>query len=188
MAALLDAGTERDLIFLIVKYIRERGVMSMEEICRHHNLSDDFFTFAKSQDKIGWLRFLEGMVSKELPRLVQKRDLDGDIGDVDKWMTLLITQLLEVVHGMWIYRNVVVHDELNGFYAVQGREKLQRAPGRAELGRRVRGWGVAPALVRKRVAGRPAGGAGGVVVAATGLWCCGCDGGGLAAHAGVAAP
>ena len=127
MTGLLEADTERDLIFLIVKYIRERGGMSMEEICRHHNLPEEFFSFAKSQDRIGWRRFLEGMVSKELPCLVKKRDLDGDIVDIDKWMTLLITQLLEIVHGMWIYRNVVVHDELSGFYAVQGRERLQKA-------------------------------------------------------------
>ena len=67
------------------------------------------------------------MVSKELPELIFVRDVEGEIEDIGKWMELLITNLLEVTHGMWIYRNVVVHDELEGFYAVQGREKLQRA-------------------------------------------------------------
>ena len=46
---------------------------------------------------------------------------------MNKWMSLLITQLLEITHGMWIYRNVMVHDELNGFYATEGRERLQAA-------------------------------------------------------------
>ena len=34
-------------------------------------------------------------------------------------MSLLITQLLEITHRMWIYRNVMVHDKLNGFYATE---------------------------------------------------------------------
>ena len=70
---------------------------------------------------------MEGMVSKQLPDLVMKRDEEGNISDIRTWMKLLITQLLEVTHGLWIYRNVMVHDELNGIYATEGRERLQRA-------------------------------------------------------------
>ena len=124
---LVEAGTERDLVFLIAKYIRERGATSMEDICIDRNLPVEYLPFARSQDKIGWRRFLEGMVSKQLPGLVKDRDAEGEITDVKKWMSLLITQLLEITHGMWIYRNVMVHDELNGFYATEGRERLQAA-------------------------------------------------------------
>eukprot|EP00956_Cyclotella_meneghiniana_P010714 scaffold14988_cov36-Cyclotella_meneghiniana.AAC.1 len=124
---LVECGTERDLVFLILHYIRSRGESSMLDICREHELPEEYFRFAKSQDKIGWRRFLEGMVSKELPDLVFLRDVEGEIEDISKWMEILITNLLEVTHGMWIYRNVVVHDELEGFYAVKGRERLQRA-------------------------------------------------------------
>lgn len=35
--------------------------------------------------------------------------------------------LIEFTHGMWVYRNVVVHNELEGFYTVQGGENLQGA-------------------------------------------------------------
>ena len=48
-------------------------------------------------------------------------------------MSLLITQLLEITHGIWIDRNVILHDELTGIYAVEGRDEgrwqiqLQRA-------------------------------------------------------------
>ena len=99
----------------------------MVEICREHSLPEEYRRFAQSQDQIGWRRFLEGMVSKELPTLVFERDVEGEIDNISNWMQNLITNLLELTHGMWIYRNVVVHDELEGFYAVQGREKLQRA-------------------------------------------------------------
>ena len=99
----------------------------MEEICLSYTLSDDYRLFARSQDRIGWRRFLEGMVSKQLPALVTKRDVEGNISDIGTWMTLLITKLLEVTHGLWIYRNVMVHDELNGLYATEGRERLQQA-------------------------------------------------------------
>ena len=58
----------------------------MVDICREHSLPDDYFRFANSQDKIGWRRFLEGMVSKELPELVFVRDVEGEIEDIGKWM------------------------------------------------------------------------------------------------------
>ena len=40
------------------------------------------------------------MVSKELPELIFVRDVEGEIEDIGKWMELLITNLLEVTHGM----------------------------------------------------------------------------------------
>eukprot|EP00956_Cyclotella_meneghiniana_P029291 scaffold70426_cov59-Cyclotella_meneghiniana.AAC.2 len=124
---MVELGTDRDLVFLMLQYIRCRGTMSMEDICRERSLPEAFLPFARSQDTIGWRRFLEGMVSKRLPDLARDLDAEGDIPNIAKWMESLITNLLEVTHGMWIYRNVVVHDELEGVYAVQGRERLQRA-------------------------------------------------------------
>ena len=123
---MVDAGVERDLVFLIIRFIQGRGNSSMEDICRNYSLPQEYRKFAQSQDKIGWRRFLEGMVSRELRDLVEHRGDRKKLGEANKWMEKLVVQLLEITHGLWIYRNVVVHDELNGFYALEGRERLQR--------------------------------------------------------------
>ena len=123
---LQTSGVERDLIFLIVKFIHERGNASMEDICRNFNLPVEYRQFARSQDKIGWRRFLEGMVSCQLQELIERGGNVEKRGDIKKWMEQFVVQLIEITHGLWIYRNVVVHDELDGIYAVEGRERLQR--------------------------------------------------------------
>lgn len=120
------SGVERDLVFLVVKFIRERGDMSMEDICRNFNLPPEYLTFARSQDQIGWRRMLEGMVSKELAVILNEGGVETKLDDVNKWLQKYVVNLLEITHGLWIYRNIVVHDELSGFYATEGRERLQR--------------------------------------------------------------
>jgi hypothetical protein len=124
--SLNDIGTPRDLTFLIVKYIRERGTLSMEQLVRYHDLPPEYIPFAKSQDQIGWCRFLEGMVSGEIVALIESLGLeDNPHTSVDKWMSLLITQLLELTHGLWIYRCLVIHDPDTGVLAIRRKEALQ---------------------------------------------------------------
>jgi hypothetical protein len=48
-----SVGTNRDLIFLVGKYIRGRGHLTMEEICDDFHLPPTFCSFALSQDRIG---------------------------------------------------------------------------------------------------------------------------------------
>ena len=123
---LVNAGLERDLVFLIVKYIQERGGTTMEDICRNHNLPHCFLTFARSQDTIGWRRFLEGMISSKITDAIKEGRSDLEFEE-DKFIKQLVIKLLEITHGLWIYRNMVVHDEESGLYAVEGRERLQQA-------------------------------------------------------------
>jgi hypothetical protein len=119
-------GTHRNLTFLLIKFIRGRGYLTMQDICNQHNLPQEYTTFAISQDKIGWRRFLEGMVSRKLYLLLCNIGLrSGYTLDLDKWMTELITRLLELTHSLWIYRNVVVHDEEAGTHATRRKELLQ---------------------------------------------------------------
>lgn len=37
---------------------------------------------------------------------------------------MVIQKLLELTHGMWIYRNLTIHDAAKGVLAVQRKEKL----------------------------------------------------------------
>ncbi len=43
---------------------------------------------------------------------------------LDKWCTGLITRLLEITHGQWLYRNYIVHDPVSGIIATARKEEL----------------------------------------------------------------
>ena len=83
---------------------------------------------------------MEGMVSTHLVEL--QRDYLGCIGSrrcALKWISGLITQLLQVTHSQWLYRNVVVHDNTTGTLIAKYKEELlkeidrQKAMGPDEL-------------------------------------------------------
>jgi hypothetical protein len=121
-------GTHRNLTFLLVKFIRGRGHQTMHEIYEQYNLPSSYDAFTRSQDMIGWRRFLEGMVSKKLFSLLQEIGLQpGYTMDLNTWMSELTTHLLEITHSLWIYRNVVVHDNAAGTHATRRKELLQTA-------------------------------------------------------------
>jgi hypothetical protein len=118
-----DVGTPRNLTYLIVAFIKGRGDIPMEMLAQR--LPEHYLTFAKLQDEIGWRRFLEGMVSKHLYELAMMEEFqEGCRLSEDKWVHQLIQKLLEITHGLWIYRNLTIHDSAKGVLAVQRREKL----------------------------------------------------------------
>jgi hypothetical protein len=43
---------------------------------------------------------------------------------VEKWSSGLITRLLEITHGQWIYQNFFVHDLVLGIIATAKKEEL----------------------------------------------------------------
>jgi hypothetical protein len=59
-----DADTNPDLADCIVEYVQRRGQESMEETIQE--MPRRFNAMGQSQDRIGWRRFLEGMISKEI--------------------------------------------------------------------------------------------------------------------------
>ena len=82
--------------------------------------------FAESQDVIGWRRFMEGMVSKEMVKIQDNyHTFHGGKYDALGWTEQLVIRLLEVTHGQWLYRNVLVHDQVSGILATQRKERLQ---------------------------------------------------------------
>ena len=76
---------------------------------------------------IGWTQVLEGMVSKEFVRVQTSYIATRRRPKMtaSRWITGLITRLLEIAHGQWIYRNFVVHDSISGTLATQAKEVLQ---------------------------------------------------------------
>jgi hypothetical protein len=118
-----DGKAPRNLTHLIVAFIKGRGEIPMETLAQR--LPEHYLPFAMAQDRIGWRRFLEGMVAKELYELAEIEEFqDGWRSTADKWVRQLIQKLMEITHGLWIYRNLTIHDSAKGVLAVQRREKL----------------------------------------------------------------
>jgi len=108
-----DDNTEMELAYWIPKYILMRGTKPFAEM---GDMSDSMYQLAKSQDKIGWRRFTEGCVSKEL----QKRQsfhlqMSSSRLNGSDWTRQLISRILQITHSQWIYRNISLHNKTNGY-------------------------------------------------------------------------
>ena len=79
---------------------------------------------------------MEGMVSKELLALDPFDVIcpSCKISHVE-WVHTLIRKLLEATHGVWIYRNITMHDKIAGLVATKEKEQLiQEIEKQIELG------------------------------------------------------
>ena len=117
------ADTDPDLTESIVEYVRRRGTVTMKEAI--NDAPPRFRQMALSQDKIGWRRLLEGMISKEIATIQRQYiAVNGSHTSLNKWCSGLITRLLEITHGQWLYRNYIVHDPVSGTIATAKKEEL----------------------------------------------------------------
>ena len=83
------------------------------------------YKLVQSMDKIGWRRYMEGMISSEaLATQAECVDLGGCSLLLDNWAKVLAINLLEFTHGKWIYRNMLVHDTVSGLKAGERKEEL----------------------------------------------------------------
>ena len=86
-----------------------------------------FHELGQSVDRIGWRRFMEGMVSNEVVTLQAEFVALGNCSlSLNGWTKGLVVKLLETTHGQWLYRNVQVHDTVSGWKAAERKENLQR--------------------------------------------------------------
>ena len=77
-----EADTDSGLTDSIVEYVQPRGTVMMEEAISE--APPRFRPMALSQDKIGWQRFLEGMISKEITNIQQQYYVQST-GHVSVW-------------------------------------------------------------------------------------------------------
>ncbi len=82
---------------------------------------------AKAQDAIGWRRFMEGMICKEIWAIQKTYTALSGLGtSMEKWTGELVTKLLEVTHGQWLYGNIQVHNKVSGALATLRKEEIQK--------------------------------------------------------------
>jgi hypothetical protein len=113
-------NADPDLRECIYEYSMGQGRLLMEEICIENCYGERYNAMARAQDSIGWQRFMEGMVCKEI-RAIQHThtSITGLQCNTEHWGRELVTRLLKVTHGQWLYRNVQVHDRISGTLATQ---------------------------------------------------------------------
>ena len=69
---------------------------------------------------------MEGMVAEELVEFVRLYGVGEDCKlEADIWVERLVIKLLEVTHGQWIFRNLMVHDSVSGVLVTKDKEELQ---------------------------------------------------------------
>ena len=121
---LREVGTDPDLRHCLVQFARSRGNDSLENICQPISR---FRQMARVQDKLGWRRFLEGMITQPMIDLqYQYQTVRGSRRSIKSWASGLVIKLLEITHGQWLYRNVVVHDAMSGTLVTKRKEEIQR--------------------------------------------------------------
>jgi hypothetical protein len=120
---LYDTDMDQELADCIVEYVQRQGQETMEEIVQE--APRRFNAMGQSQDRIGGRRFLERMISKEITGLQQQYyALNGSKMSLEKWSLGLITRLLEIMHGQWVYCNFIVHDRVSSTIATARKEEL----------------------------------------------------------------
>jgi hypothetical protein len=71
---------------------------------------------------------MEGMISRELVELQKYAIIESESRmSVDTWAKGLVIKLLEITHGQWLYRNVVVHDKTTGDLVSRRKEEIRDA-------------------------------------------------------------
>ena len=95
-----------------------------------HGTGRRYRKLAASQDLIGWRRFMEGIISKEILVIQQEYlDMKGTCSTPTtptSWAKGLIICLVEITHGQWLYQNFHVHGIVTGFHATRRKEGLQK--------------------------------------------------------------
>ena len=124
---LRSVGTDPTLEECIMVFVRSRDAKSFSQCVAGQN--DPVLTkMARSQDKIGWRRFMEGMISKELCRMQTTYTyIDAYALPADKWARGLSIKLMEMTHSQWLVRNFLIHDNISGMLALERKEDLQIA-------------------------------------------------------------
>ena len=78
--------------------------------------SPELIQAAKMQDRIGWLELMQGKLAVQLVRIQEGYYASNNTGlDGKSWSTNIITQLLEMSHSQWLYRNFSLHHHTLGY-------------------------------------------------------------------------
>ena len=117
--------THPNLRRLLTEYMQGRGETTCLECSISLNLPPIYQDFASYQDVIRWDGFAMGMISIKLLPLQSAVSLTNTPSSTSvRWISGLITHLLQVTHTQWIYRCILVHDQTTGTILLAHKEEL----------------------------------------------------------------
>jgi hypothetical protein len=117
--------THPDLQALLLLYLHRRGLRTCQACVVELSLPPIFHKLAQSQDTIGWDNFAMGMISTKLLALQSAHIRESKhTTNAARWVTGLITQLLQVGHTQWIYQCVLGHDRTMGTLILQHKAEM----------------------------------------------------------------
>ena len=119
---LYDNYAHPEIAYWLPQYIRDRGI---NKLSSYPHLSSEMKQVAMEQDLIPWKSFMEGKVSSALLKL-QSHSLACSPSKLPAgdWSKQLISRVLHISHGQWIYRNTSIHDATHGYLHLQQRKDL----------------------------------------------------------------
>jgi hypothetical protein len=80
---------------------------------------------AKSQDIIGYCNFMEGYISTHFYAIQSFHlAMSSSYLNGTDWAKQLISKLLHVTHSQWIFRNISLHDKINGYLHKKNSEEI----------------------------------------------------------------
>ena len=108
-----------ELAYWIPRYILLRGTSKLSDF---PHLSPEMTKVALQQDLIPWKHFMEGKICLELFKL-QSHSLACSPSRLSggDWAKQLITRILHISHGQWVFRNTSLHHETQGYLRLQER-------------------------------------------------------------------
>jgi hypothetical protein len=117
-----DGKTDSEVSYWITKYLQFRGERTMSSL---GPMSPAMAKAAASQDKIGWIEFLHGRVSVEIAKMQTAHCAMATCRmNGNDWMKKFISQLLQISHSQWMFRNFVLHDRVRGYLRLQERRSV----------------------------------------------------------------
>lgn len=117
-----NVHTDPELAYWIPRYIRARYTSSFVDL---GDMSPAMLRIAESQDKIGWLHFMEGKVSSEIRRKQELYMLSAPTHmKLKTWMATFVSHILQISHSQWLYRNMTLHHRDHGTRELRRRQEI----------------------------------------------------------------
>jgi hypothetical protein len=119
--------THPDMQSLLLMYTWGWGTVTCLKCAISLDLPPVMQNLARSQDIIDWDLYMMGMLSTQMAAVQSLYLLQHQSSrPVSKWLSGLITQLLQVTHCQWIYRCILAHDRSTGTLVSAHKEELMK--------------------------------------------------------------
>lgn len=123
--------THPDIAFWVPRYLFGRNRIQFQALPFYAppylrmRLSPQMQRLAEEQDSIGWTHFLEGKISKQFYH-IQQAYLAGSPSPLNgrDWVKSFISELLQISHTQWLFRNITLHDKRQGHLATTRKKEL----------------------------------------------------------------